>query len=105
MSTATTRHTTLIKPGGIELTCPGYTTKTAHSGREYVIRIRNIAAMDLNKEFTVKVNGEDAVTYRPLTYCYKAQTSGDAKLVNTVKALYLYWVEASQYFNQNQGGN
>ncbi len=78
---------------------------TAYSGSEYVIRIRNIAVYDLDKPITVKVNGEDAVTYSPLTYCYKAQTSSDAKLVNTVKALYLYWVEASQYFNQNQGGN
>ena len=82
----------------IELTCPGYTTKTAHSGREYVIRIRDIAAMDLNKEFTVKVNGADAVTYSPLTYCYKAQTSSDAKLVNTVKALYNYHLAAKDYF-------
>ena len=83
---------------GIELTCPGYTTKTAHSGREYVIRIRNIAAKDLNKEFTVKVNGADAVTYSPLTYFYKAQTSSDAKLVNTVKALYNYHLAAKDYF-------
>ena len=82
----------------IELTCPGYTTKTAHSDREYVIRIRDIAAMDLNKEFTVKVNGADAVTYSPLTYCYKAQTSSDAKLVNTVKALYNYHLAAKDYF-------
>ena len=90
----------------LSLTCPGYTTETAHSGREYVIRIRNIAAKDLDKDFTVKVNGAVAVTYSPLAYCYKAQqTSSNAALVNTVKALYLYWVEANQYFNRNQGGN
>ena len=89
----------------IELTCPGYTTKTAHSGREYVIRIRDIAAMDLNKEFTVKVNGADAVTYSPLTYCYKAQqTSTNSKLVNTVKALYNYHREATDYFEPQAGG-
>ena len=82
----------------IELTCPGYTTKTAHSGREYVIRIRNIAVYDLDKPITIKVNGEDAVTYSPLTYCYKAQTSSDAKLVNTVKALYNYHLAAHEYF-------
>lgn len=89
----------------IELTCPGYTTKTAHSDREYVIRIRDIAAMDLNKEFTVKVNGADAVTYSPLTYCYKAQqTSTNSKLVNTVKALYNYHREATDYFEPQAGG-
>ncbi|MBQ1436456.1 MAG: hypothetical protein IIZ07_00815, partial [Ruminococcus sp.] len=75
------------------------------SGNEYVIRIRNIPAYELDRLITITVNGTGTVAYSPLTYCYKAQTSGDAKLVNTVKALYLYWVEASQYFNQNQGGN
>ena len=65
------------------------------------IRICNISAAELNDNFTVTVtSGEESgtVTYSPLTYCYRAQTSGDAKLVNTVKALYLYWVEAAKYF-------
>ena len=79
----------------------------AHNGNEYVIRIRNISAAELNDDFTVTVisNGQSGtVTYSPMTYCYKAQTSSNAKLANVVKALYLYWVEADQYFNQNQGG-
>ena len=77
-----------------------------HSGSEYVIRIRNIAAKDLNDDFTVTVasNGQSGtVTYSPMTYCFKAQTSSNTKLVNTVKALYQYWTKADQYFNQ--GGN
>ena len=56
----------------------------------------------------VKVNGQDAVKYSPLTYCYKAQqTSSNTKLVNTVKALYNYWLAAKTYFgdNENGGGN
>ena len=61
---------------------------------------------DLNQSFTVQVDGADAVTYSPLTYCSKVQQSpDDAELVNTTNALYLYWVEANIYFNRNQGGN
>ena len=83
----------------LDLTCDGHTVETAHGGNRYVIRIRNIAAADLNKPLTVKVNGADAITYSPLTYCYQVQqTSDDAKLVNTVKALYRYWEAAKQYF-------
>lgn len=85
----------------IDLSCEGQTVEVQNSGSEYVIRIRGIAAADLNESFTVKVDGADAVTYSPLTYCYKAQqTSSNKKLVNTVKALYLYWVEADEYFMQ-----
>ena len=82
------------------------TDKTSEN--EYVIRIRNISASELNDYFTVTVAaGEErgTVTYSPMTYCYKAQTSSNAKLANVVKALYQYWVEAVQYFTQNQGGN
>lgn len=72
-----------------------------HSGNEYVIRIRNIAAKDLNNDFTVAVtsNGQSGtVTYSPLTYCYKALNADNAKLVNTVKALYNYHLAAHEYF-------
>jgi hypothetical protein len=78
------------------------TDKTSEN--EYVIRIRGIAAYDLNKLFTVYVNGTKAVEYSPLTYCYKAQNNSNTKLVNTVKALYQYWHQADLYF-KNQGGN
>ena len=64
------------------------------------------AVNDLNQSFTVQVDGADAVTYSPLTYCSKVQQSpDDAELVNTTNALYLYRVEAYEYFNRNQGGN
>ena len=81
----------------------------AHNGNEYVIRIRNISAAELNDDFTVTVttNGQSGtVTYSPMTYCYKAANSQaiDVKLKNVVKALYQYWLEADQYFNQNLGG-
>lgn len=86
----------------IELSCDGQTTETAHAGKQYVIRIRNIPAAELNTYFTIKVDGEAAVTYSPLTYCYNAQSSEDTKLVNTVKALYLYWDAAEHYFNSSE---
>ena len=70
------------------------------SGNEYVIRIRNIAAPELNTVFTVKVNGTGIVNYSPLTYCYKAQSSSDTKLANTVKALYKFWQEANRFFSK-----
>lgn len=78
------------------------------SGKECVIRIRNIAAYELNRDFTVKINGKDAVKYNPLRYCYLSQTSSDEKLANTVKAIYKYWIEAKKYFdkiNASAGGN
>ena len=69
------------------------------SGNEYVIRIRDIAAAELGDNFTVKVNGTGSVTYSPLTYCWLAQhSSSNQKLVNTVKALYDYYVAAKAYF-------
>lgn len=75
------------------------------SGRDYVIRIRNIPSAELCDSFTVRVNGSGYVTYCPLTYCYKA-VNGNAgdKLKNTVKALYLYWEQAYRYFKGNAGG-
>ena len=79
-----------------------------HNGNEYVIRIRNIAPNDLEEPITVTVSdGENTgtVTYSPLTYCYKAQqTSTNSKLVNTVKALYNYHREATDYFEPQAGG-
>ena len=89
------------------LTCAdlGVSYETGKTGtNEYVIRIRGIAANDLNKPFTVNVNGTKAVEYSALTYCFKAQNNSNPKLVNTVKALYQYWQQADLYF-RNQEGN
>ena len=88
----------------------GVDYELAHNGSEYVIRIRNISAAELNDDFTVTYtsNGQNGtVTYSPMTYCYKAVNSqaADVKLKNVVKALYRYWLAAAQYFNKDQGGN
>lgn len=77
----------------------GVDYEVVNDGINYAIRIRNIAVYDLDKPITVKVNGEDAVTYSPLNYCCKAQSSSDPKLVNTMKALYNYWLAADAYFD------
>ena len=78
--------------GDVQLTMDNKTEnvdyEVLHSGNECVIRIRNIAAAELGDYFTVKVNGTGSITYSPLNYCCKAQTSANSKLVNTVKALY-----------------
>ena len=82
----------------LTLTCDKPEYETAHDGNNYVIRIRNIAAADLDKQINVVVNGRPAVAASPLTYCYKVQNSPDEKLANVAKALYRYWEAASQYF-------
>ena len=85
----------------ITLSIDGADYELDHKGNEYVIRIRNISAAELNDDFTVTVtsNGQSGtVTYSPMTYCYKAQNSSDTKLANTVKALYLYWQAADLYW-------
>lgn len=78
----------------------GVDYELAQNGNEFVIRIRNIAAAELDNFFTVKVNGTGTVTYSPMTYCYKAANSETAsgKLKNTVKALYNYWLAAETFF-------
>ena len=103
----TTLSLYFVKEAGapdIELSMDGKTEgvdyELAQNGNEFVIRIRNIAAAELDKFFTVKVNGTGTVTYSPMTYCYKAANSETAgeKLKNTVKALYNYWLAAETFF-------
>ena len=103
----TTLSLYFVKEAGapdIELSMDGKTEgvdyELAQNGNEFVIRIRNIAAAELDNFFTVKVNGTGTVTYSPMTYCYKAANSETAseKLKNTVKALYNYWLAAETFF-------
>ena len=72
------------------------TVETVRNGDTQIARIRDIAAAELQYNFTVSVKkGETelgSVTYSPMNYCYKALHSGtqDEKLQNVVKALYWY---------------
>ena len=86
--------------------CPGMTVVWEQNGDYQVARIRGIAAKDIGKSFTLKINGTDAVTYSPLNYCAKAlaienPTEDELALQNVVRALVLYWQAAEAYFGQN----
>lgn len=61
--------------------------------------------MDADITATITINGVQldvtdtgTFTYSPMTYCYKAQTSSNVKLVNTVKAIYNYRLAAERFF-------
>lgn len=105
LKTKVTLSLYFISDNDLTLSCSEKEFETDHSGNEYVIRIRNISAEEMNDNFTVTVtaNGQrGTVTYSPMTYCYKAANSetSSEKLKNMVKALYLYWQEADKYFDQ-----
>ena len=71
----------------------------------YYVDVENIAAPNLDMDYTITVNDGTAtadITYSPLAYCasVKANESGkhDAVLMNVVAALYLYNRAANTYF-------
>lgn len=68
----------------------------------YVVEFVNIAAADLDKEFTVTAKSGDNefnATCSAMTFCYNALVnSDDVALQNVAKALYLYNCEANSYF-------
>ena len=81
------------------------TIETATTGSYQIIRIRNIAAMELQDNFTVsfKIDGTaHSIEYSPMNYCYNAlnDSTSDASLQKVVKALYQYSQEAKDYFKQ-----
>jgi hypothetical protein len=75
-----------------------------YKGGEYVVKIENIAANDLDTKYSVKIGkGEDAmtVTCSALSYAYSVLTNlpENTDLCNLVKAMYLYNDAANEYFN------
>ena len=92
----------------LEFSCNGYTVEKATSGDYQIARIRGIKAKNIGDVFSLNVNGT-TVTYSPLNYCKNVLTPSsatadeaqpqDEKLVNVVKALYLYWQAANSYFD------
>ena len=81
------------------------TVENTTSGDYQVIRIRNIAAKELQYNYTVSVTIDGtaySITYSPMNYCYNVLngSSDDAKLQNVVKALYLYSQAANEYFGK-----
>jgi len=74
------------------------------SGNYHIVEIANISAKDLDKEYKVTVTaGEKTfdVTCSVMTYCYNALKNTDNEaLQNAARALYLYNLEANNYFEQ-----
>lgn len=77
-------------------------TPVAVAGHEnlYVIGISGIVAKDLNKAHEIKIGGY-TVTYSALSYAQAVISDGTAAdLVNVVKALYVFGMEAENYFKE-----
>ena len=85
----------------LKFACAGYNVEKATSGDYQIARIRGIQAAHIGDNFTLKINGTDAVTYSPLNYCKKVieDDTRDVNLKNVAKALYLYWQAAKNYFD------
>lgn len=92
----------------LTFSCDGYNVETVQSGGYQVARIRGIKAKHIGDILTLHVNC-GTVQYSPLNYCKNVLNSSDStpdeaqaqdgKLVNVVKALYLYWQAADSYFD------
>ena len=80
--------------------------KTVRDGSTQIARIRNIAAAELQYDYTLTVKKGDTVigtiTYSPMNYCYRACDSGtdNTRLQNVAKALYVYSQAAKSYFGE-----
>ena len=94
----------------LKFDCGGYTVETVQSGGYQVARIRGIEARFIGEAVTLKAGDSGSVTYSPLNYCKnvltlststedEAKNEQTQKLQNAVKAPYLYWQAACDYFN------
>lgn len=89
---------------GATFTYNGAAITPTQSGSYYMVAITNIAAKDLNKDYTVTINGKD-FTFSAMSFCenvLKENYTGEKKeeLVNVAKALYAYSVAADAYFGE-----
>ena len=93
----------------LKFDCGRYTVETVQSGNYQIARIRGIKARFIGEDVTLKLGDSGTVTYNPLNYCRNALKESTEtqdqerneqikKLQNAVKALYLYWQAAVQYF-------
>lgn len=86
----------------LKFTVDGIEQSYEISGIYYVVDIENIAACDLDKDFTVIVSaGSNSfeAACSAMTFCYNALiNSSNVDLQNVAKALYLYNVNAKAYF-------
>ena len=89
----------------LTFSCGNYTVETATKGGYQIARIRGIKAADIGKILTLNFSGGTvsggSVSYSPLNYCkyVLADNMQNENLQNAVKALYLYWQAAADYFS------
>ena len=78
-----------------------------NDGTRYYIDVADIAAADLDSEYTITIynkdgNAEITLTSTALTYARDhSQTTSDQNLINMLKALYNYNLAANAYFEAN----
>ena len=89
---------------GATFTYNGAAITPTQSGSYYMVAITNIAAKDLNKDYTVTINGKD-FTFSAMSFCanvLNGNYTGDKadELVNVAKALYAYSAAADVYFGE-----
>lgn len=80
--------------------------KKTKSGQYYFVEITDIAAKDLDEEYTVTISDGETdfqVTYSVMAYCYNVLTreitdQRTKELKDVIAALYLYNQEANVYF-------
>ncbi|MCQ2743139.1 MAG: hypothetical protein MJ239_07650 [Bacilli bacterium] len=76
--------------------------KILEKNGRYYVEIEGIAAKDLNKEYTVKLEKGDSyasVTYSVLTYCYSKQNSSNEALKKFALSLFGYYQAVESYLN------
>lgn len=75
-----------------------------YNDRYAYVEAEGIPAYDLNKAYTLTVNGKDLGSYSALTYVKDVLTdeTADETLAGTVTALYRYHEAAATYFNDQQ---
>ena len=83
--------------------CDGKTVETVTSRGYRIARIRGIKAFETGNLLTLKVSSEDGtgtLKYSALSYCNDVLNGNyDKAAKDAVKALYLYYIAASEYTN------
>jgi hypothetical protein len=76
----------------------------SESDGKYILEIRNIGANDLNKMFEITIEKDGNIykrRYSAMSYAYTVVNKGeDLKMVDVVKTLYNYCMEAEAFFEQ-----
>jgi hypothetical protein len=95
-----------VDVNNLKATCENKELTLNKSGSMYYVEISDIAAQNLDKEYVVTLSdGNDSlnVGYSVMAYCHTIlHRSTNENLKNAMRALYLYNLEAKEYFAQTQ---